>query len=259
MKPVLFEIGNFTVHAYGLMIVIGAYLAYLFLSTAANKQFGADKEKIGNLIFIIAAAAFIGGKLLFYFEDPAYYFGHPSNMVKNIGGGFVFFGSLLFAVPATIWYFRKQKWPVIPMLDLIALTSLIVHGFGRIGCFLAGCCHGVPTESPLGVVFTDPMCQAEPLNTPLHPTQLYAVFMLGSILLFLNWFRKRKTFHGQVFLLYVMLYSVGRSIIEVFRGDEARGYIIDGILTHSQFISLLVFTAAAVTYFIWKKRPSLKV
>lgn len=259
MKPVLFEFGSFTVHAYGLMIVIGAYFAYLFLSTAANKQFGIDKDKIGNLIFIIAAAAFIGGKLLFYLEDPAFYFGTPSNMVKNIGGGFVFFGSLLFAVPSTIWYFRKQKWPVIPMLDLLAITSLIVHAFGRIGCFLAGCCHGVPTDSVFGVVFTDVRCQAEPLNTPLHPTQLYAVFMLGSILLFLSWFRKRKTFHGQVFLLYIMLYSIGRSIIEVFRGDEARGYIIDGILTHSQFISAIVFTLALLTYFIWKKQSKLKV
>lgn len=259
MKPVLFEIGNFTVHAYGLMIVIGAYMAYLFLSSAAHKQFGADKEKVGNLIFIIAAAAFIGGKLLFYFEDPEHYFANPKNLIKNIGGGFVFFGSLLFAIPATIWYFHRQKWPVIPMLDLIAITSLIVHSFGRIGCFLAGCCHGVPTDSAIGVVFTDPLCQAEPLNTPLHPTQLYAALMLGSILLFLTWFRKNKSFHGQVFLLYIMLYSVGRSIIEVFRGDEARGYIIDGILTHSQFISLLVFSAAVITYYFWKKRPSLRV
>jgi len=83
--------------------------------------------------------------------------------------------------------------------------------------------------------------------------------MLGSILLFLSWFRKRKTFNGQVFLLYIMLYSIGRSIIEVFRGDEARGYIIDGILTHSQFISAIVFTIALLTYFIWKKQSKLKV
>lgn len=258
MKPVIVEFLGLTVHAYGLLIVIGGYMAYFFLSRAAKKEFDIAPEKISNLVFIIAAAAFIGGKVLFYLEDPSYYFGNPSNMFKNIGAGFVFFGSLLFAVPSTIWYFRKNKWPIIPMLDLLAITAVIVHGFGRVGCFLAGCCHGIPTDSWVGVTFTDPMCQAEPLNTPLHPTQLYAVFMLASFFLFLNWFRKRKQFHGQVFLIYIMLYSIGRSIIEVFRGDEARGFIIGDWFTHSQFISLCIFTVAAVTYFIWKKKPSLK-
>ncbi|NJN48929.1 MAG: prolipoprotein diacylglyceryl transferase, partial [Alkalinema sp. RL_2_19] len=68
------------------------------------------------------------------------------NMVKNVGAGFVFFGSLLFAVPATIWYFKKQKWPVIPMLDLIAITTLIVHACGRVGCFFAGCFRVLPSQ-----------------------------------------------------------------------------------------------------------------
>lgn len=259
MKPVLFELGPFTIHSYGLMIVIGAFLGYQYLAYAAHKNFGINKDLIGNLIFIIAISAFVGGKFLFYLEDPKYYFGNPSNMISNLGGGFVFFGSLLFAVPATIWYFRKHKWPVIPLLDHLAITALTVHAFGRIGCFMAGCCHGIPTDSKFGVTFTDPLSQAEPLNVALHPTQLYEFTMLSLIALFLIWFSKRKTFHGQVFLMYLMIYSVGRSIIEEFRGDEARGFVFDGWLSHSQLISLGLIAVAVFFYFRWKNNAALKV
>jgi len=60
----------------------------------------------------------------------------------------------------------------------------------------------------------------------------------------------RKSFHGQLMLLYAIIYGVGRSITEIYRGDEARGYIIDGILTHSQFIAILILVGS---YFLWKR------
>lgn len=258
MKPVLFEIGPFTAHSYGFMIVVGAFLGYQYLAYAAHKNFKINRDLIGNLIFIIALSAFVGGKLLFYLEDPGYYFSDPSRMISDLGGGFVFFGSLLFAVPATIWYFKKQRWPIIPLLDHLAITALIVHAFGRIGCFMAGCCHGTVTDSIVGVTYTDPMSQAEPLHVPLHPTQLYEFAMLSVLALFLIWFTKRKAFHGQVFLLYLMLYSVGRSIIEEFRGDEARGFLFDGWLSHSQFISLLIIAISLFFYFRWKGKSDQK-
>jgi len=252
MHPKLLEIGDFVIYMYGFMIVLGAGLAYWFLSEQAKKKYGVDPDKISSLLVWIFITAFVGGKIFFYLEDPDIYLEDPSRMFDDIGNGFVFFGSLLFAVPTTIWFFIKEKWDVWGMLDLLAFTTLIVHAFGRLGCFFAGCCHGIPTEGGWGLTFTDPASQAEPLGIPLHPTQLYSVVMLASIFYFLYRFRAKKKFDGQIFILYVILYSIGRSIIEVFRGDEARGYIIDGKLTHSQFISLLLVLAMIGLYF-WRK------
>lgn len=258
MHPELISIGDFTIHTYGFMIMIGAIAGYLFMSNSVKKDLNIPAEKIQNLAILIIVAAFVGGKLFFYFEKPGYYFHPMSNMFKNFRTGFVFYGSLLFAIPATVWYFRKHKWPVWPMMDRIAITACIIHVFGRLGCFFAGCCYGEPTDSFLGITFTDPASQAEPLNTPLHPTQLYSVFLISSILVILLMFRRHKRFEGQLFFIYIMLYAAGRAVIEIFRGDVRRGFIIEDILSHSQFISLLIITGAAWAYMRLKRRQKTK-
>src|SRR5690606_22083781 len=126
------------------------------------------------------------------------------------------------------------------MLDIMAVTTCIVHIFGRIGCFMAGCCYGKVTTGFLGVVFSDPACKAKPLGEPLHPTQLYEASFILIVMIFLLWVRDKKRFHGQLFLSYLALYAVGRFSIEYVRGDIGRGFIIDDILSHSQFIALMV-------------------
>lgn len=254
MHPELFSIGGFTVHGYGFMIMIGAALTYFYVSASAKKELGIPPEKIQTLAIIIIAMAFIGGKLFFYFEDPSYYFHPVSNMFRNFRTGFVFYGSLIFAIPSAVWYFRKQKWPVWPMMDKIAIGACILHMCGRMGCFLAGCCHGLPTDLPWGITFSDPMSQAEPLNTSLHPTQLYEVLMIGIILLILLQIKRHKKFDGQLFVVYIILYAIGRGVIEIFRGDIRRGFIIDGILSHSQFISLIIISIAVSGYFLLARK-----
>ena len=134
------------------------------------------------------------------------------------------------------------------MLDIMAGTACVVHAFGRIGCFMAGCCYGIPHDGLLSVTFTDPNCVAEPLNTPLHPTQLYSSSMIFSILVIILFVSRRKQFDGQLFMLYLMLYAIGRSILEVFRGDLERGFLIDNILSNSQFVSIIVFLVALYFY-----------
>jgi phosphatidylglycerol---prolipoprotein diacylglyceryl transferase len=154
-------------------------------------------------------------------------------------------------------YFRKIKVPVLGMLDVMAVVTCIVHGFGRIGCFMAGCCYGIPTDSFLGVIFTDEKCQAEPLNTSLHPTQLYEAALIFSILIALWLFKSRKKFDGQFFLLYLITYAVGRGILELFRGDIQRGFIIENVLSNSQFISLIVISVAIFFYIRLKRKSNL--
>lgn len=216
------------------------------MARQGKKHFGVSCDQSNSLFIYIVAAAYIGGKVFFFFENPSYYIHHLGKLLS--GNGFVFFGSLLFSIPTMLWFFKRNKIPTLPMLDVMAIVTCIVHGFGRIGCFMAGCCHGTPTDSPLSIVFTDPICQAKPLNTPLHPTQLYESGFIFLLLSFLLWLKGRKKFDGQIFLLYLIFYAIGRSLLEILRGDEERGFIIQNIISHSQFISLIVISATSYFY-----------
>ena len=248
MHPELFSIDNFTVHTYGFMIMLGALLSYLFITRSAKRELGIDPDKIQTLAIYVILSAFLGGKLFFYFEDPKFYFHPPSNMLQDFRTGFVFYGSLLFAVPIAFWFFKKEKWPLWPMMDLLAITILIIHTSGRLGCFSAGCCYGLPTNAPWGISFTNELSQAEPLHTSLHPTQLYEAVFLGLLIIFLIMFKRHKRFEGQLFMIYLMVYSVGRGMIEIFRGDLRRGFIIEDFLSHSQLISLFIICFALWMY-----------
>ncbi|MEM6523996.1 MAG: prolipoprotein diacylglyceryl transferase [Bacteroidota bacterium] len=263
MHPVLFRIpvpeflegilGNyFTVYSYGFFIVLGAIAGLLYVTRESKKHFDLPFDKVNNLFLLLLLAAIIGGKVFLYFENPGRYDGNLKALIS--GRGFVFYGSLLFCIPTMLWFFKKNKLPTLPMLDIMAVTTCLVHMFGRIGCFMAGCCHGIEWHGRLSVVFSDPACLAQPLNTPLHPTQLYSASLIFCIAIVLLIIKKRKVFHGQLFLLYLILYAIGRSVIEIFRGDVSRGYIIEGYISHSQFISVIVLISSLYFYNQFRKR-----
>lgn len=257
MHPILFEAGSITIYSYGFFIALGAVLGLAYMAHQGKKKFGTSYDQSSSLFIYIVVAAYVGGKVFFFFENPAYYIQHIEKLFS--GNGFVFFGSLLFAIPTMLWFFKKHKIPTLPMLDVMAIVTCIVHGFGRIGCFMSGCCYGKPTDSILSVVFTNPVCQAEPLNTPLHPTQLYESGFIFSLMLFLLWLKKRKKFDGQLFLIYLIVYSIGRSLLELLRGDEERGFIIQNIISHSQFISMLVILGSIYFYVKLSRKSKLLV
>jgi phosphatidylglycerol:prolipoprotein diacylglycerol transferase len=246
MHPILFKIGSFTIYTYGFCIAVGALLGFAFMYWQGKKQYGITFDQSNNLFILLVIAGVVGGKLFMIFEDPSLYFSQPKKLFS--GSGFVFYGSLLTAIPVMLWYFRKIKVSVLGMLDVMAAVTCIVHGFGRVGCFMAGCCYGLPTDSFLSVVFSNPACQAEPLHTPLYPTQLFEATFIFSILIALLILKKKKQFDGQLFLIYLMVYAVGRGVLEIFRGDIERGFLIENILSNSQFISILVVSVALYFY-----------
>ena len=231
------------------MIALGALLGFAYTAWQAKKQLNVKFETTNELILFILLFSIIGGKIFIIFEDFKGFVSDPGQLFRNFSSGFVFYGSLLFAIPTMLIFFKARKIPTLPMLDIMAITTCIVHGTGRIGCFLAGCCHGIPHDGFFSVIFTDPMCQADPLNTPLHPTQLYSMSLIYGIMIILLIVSKRRQFPGQIFLLYLILYSAARMILEVFRGDLSRGYVVDNILTNSQFISIMVIMVAIYFYY----------
>jgi phosphatidylglycerol:prolipoprotein diacylglycerol transferase len=127
------------------------------------------------------------------------------------------------------------------------------QSIGRLGCFAAGCCFGKPATVAWAVTFRDlyaARAVGTPIDTPLHPTQLYESFATFLIFLALLAIAKRKTFDGQVALSYVLLYSVARFLIEFFRGDVARGSVFGGALSTSQFLAILLVLGALA---LWPK------
>ena len=252
MHPVLFELGSFTVYTYGFMIAVGVVFAVSYLALRGKKEVNLTFDQANNLFLFIFLAAVVGGKIFLLFENPSLYLSNPKKLFT--GSGFVFYGSFLFAVPTMLWYFKKNKLPVYQMLDIMAVVTCLVHMFGRIGCFMAGCCYGKPTTSVFGVVFTDPACQANPLNTPLFPTQLMEAGFILMVMIVLLFMRSKKQFHGQLFLLYLMLYAIGRFGLEYFRGDQARGFVIDNYISNSQFIALCILVVVGMVYRKWSKR-----
>lgn len=252
MHPVLFEVGGVTIYSYGFLIAIGAIAGVAYMAIRGKTDAGLTFDQANNLFLVIFLAALIGGKVFLFFEEPSLYLKNFKRLLT--GRGFVFYGSFLFAVPVMLWFFRKHKLDAYKMLDVMAITTCLVHMFGRLGCFMAGCCYGKPTDSFFGVAFSDPLCYAEPKGEPLHPTQLYEAGYIFLVLLFLLYLRNQRTFYGQLFLLYLLAYAAGRIILEFFRGDEARGYIGDSYLSHSQLIGLLILMVAGFFYIRWARQ-----
>lgn len=132
--------------------------------------------------------------------------------------------------------------PFLKYFDLVMPSVALAQGFGRIGCFLAGCCYGRETDSALGIVFHN--SSYAPNDVKLLPTQLISSgldFLLCAVLILLD--RKKKG-DGQIAGAYLVLYSIGRFILEFYRGDLIRGNV--GALTTSQFIAIFVAMAGVV-------------
>lgn len=257
MYPVLFEVGGITVYSYGFMIAVGALAGVGYMAFRGKKELGFTLDQASTLFLLIFLAAFIGGKVFLFFEDPSQYINNPKPLLT--GRGFVFYGSFIFAIPVMILFFRRHKLHPHKMLDIMAITTCLVHMFGRVGCFLAGCCYGKPTDSFLGVAFTDPACVADPKNIPLHPTQLYEAGYIFIVMLVLFYLRDRRFFYGQLFLAYIILYALGRFVLEYFRGDEERGFLIENYISNSQFIALAILAVTGVVYTSWSRRHRIPV
>lgn len=229
MHPFFFQIGGLKFPTYGLMAAIGLVLASAYLFSLRGRL-GLSREKLSDLIFAIVLCGFAGGKL-FYVVTYWHEFG-PSLAAKlktiifTFQYGFVFYGGFLFAAAAAFIRLRKERLSFLSAADHFAPALALGHVFGRLGCFFAGCCHGRPTGSFLGVVFTDPLASVAPscLGIAVHPAQLYEA--AGNFLVFLalnSLIRspaRNRAPAGLVFAAYVFLYSVLRFIIEFFRGDD---------------------------------------
>lgn len=256
MYPILFEIGNWPVYSYGVLLA-AAYLIGLQLAVVRARRAGVDPAKVMDLGIYLIIAALVGAKLMLIIVDFDYFRQQPRELLSLVRAGGVFYGGLIAAVGVGIWLVRRYQLNVWATGDLMAPGIALGHVIGRFGCLLAGCCYGRPTDVPWAITFTNPVASANvgtPLGLPLHPTQLYdagAELLILAILLMTE--RKGKPFAGRTFWLYMGLYAISRFIIEFYRGDVNRGTALGGLPT-SQFVSLLIVPAAFGMLWLLRRR-----
>ncbi len=249
MHPILFKIGPLTIYTYGFFIAL-AFVTGILWACWEAKRLGEEAEKIMDLGFYLIIAAIIGSRLFFVLLNMKEYLNHPLNIIKIWEGGLVFHGGLIASIVVGFYYLKKHHLNIWKYTDILAPAFILGQAIGRIGCLMAGCCYGKKTTLPWGIVFTDANSLAV-LDVPLHPTQIYTSIGALCIFGFLLWLRKRKSYEGQVFWLYIVLYSIMRFIIDIFRGDQIYGtrvYFFQA-LTLTQVLSIVFFLSAL--YMLW--------
>jgi phosphatidylglycerol:prolipoprotein diacylglycerol transferase len=254
MLPVLIKIGPVTLYTYGLMMALAMLTAAYYVQRRAGIE-GEDPEKALDLAFYCLIAALVGSRALYIIVEYKQYIADPLAIFKIWEGGLVFYGGFIAAALTGFWFVNKHKIKPWKMADIAAPALALGHGIGRLGCLFAGCCYGKPTDSWLGITFTNPLALA-PKGIPLYPTQIFSSLNELTIFVILILVRPYKKFDGQLFLMWMGLYATGRFIIEFYRGDR-RGVSV-GELSTSQGIAIAVAVTAAVVLFalLSKKKKS---
>ena len=224
MHPVLFKLGPVVVHTYGAFMAL-AFLMAMVISKREARIYGEDPEKIADLIFYILVWGVIGARLFYVGVNLSWFVKHPVEIVKVWEGGLVFYGGFIGGLGAAVFCIRRRGMMFWRSIDILTPALPFGHFLGRLGCFNAGCCYGKTCELPWAVSFSDKLSLA-PLNTPLHPSQLYEAG--ANLLLFglIMGVRKKTRFSGQLFWGYVVAYGVIRSVLEFFRGDERGDFVL---------------------------------
>ena len=237
----ILTIGPVTLHGYGLMIGIGVAVALLVGDYRAKKK-GLNGDLIYGLTVSTVILGFLAARILFIITEWQNFLQDPMRYIT--GSGFVVFGGIIGGALTIYGYCKWKKMDFWSYLDLMIPSVALAQGFGRIGCFLAGCCYGKETDSCIGITFTN--SQFAPNNVSLLPSQLFMVagdFAIAAVLL---WYAKKDRSKGRISMLYLMLYSAGRFLVEFTRNDD-RGFV--GALSTSQFIGIFTFIFGAVMFF----------
>ncbi len=253
MHPILVEFGFFKIFTYGLLVATGFLVAILFASSRAQKE-GVDPQKILDLCFYVMISALVGARLLYVVVEYKHFLSSPLEILKFWKGGLVYYGGLILGVVVSLLYMKRHQMPMWKSADLLAPSIALGQGIGRWGCYFAGCCYGRETDVPWAITFADLQSLA-PLGISLHPTQVYLSLNALLIFAFLMWLNKRKTFDGQIFWSYGILYSIGRFTIEYFRGDD-RGFAVEQVLSTSQFVGIFILALSVFMLFTLHRKKS---
>jgi len=220
--PVLFSVGSFTIYSWGLLNALAILIAGFFIYKNAKKYF--KKEEILKIFFVML----LGGIL---FARIFYVLIHPSEFSSILDyfliwkGGLEGFGVMLGVMAGAFIYSKIKKFDFWRFMDIAAPWFALGYAIGRIGCFLRGCCFGIPTSLPWGILYSQGSLASAYFTQPVHPTQIYHAIadLIIFLILILISRKKEKQMHfirkpaGNIFLLLLILYSAERFLIDFLR------------------------------------------
>lgn len=257
MHPILFHIGNFPVHTYGVLLMLGFGLGLWRTVAAANRypQKGVSAQDVLDLAVWVLVSGIFFARVVFVFLEPDWRSLLPQ-VYAIWDGGISFDGALFGGLLAIVLFCRSRKIQFLNMVDLIAPSAVLGYAVGRVGCFFNGCCYGRPTNLPWGVRFYD-SDNGGALTPPSHPTQLYSSFMSLIIFGLMVWReRSGKAFKGELFSWYLMGSAIERFIMEIWRGGVTSDYVHGTPFTTAQFFCMGLFLAGFGTWLALRRAAS---
>ena len=247
---------------YNIMVIVGIVTCLLYIINICKKK-NIDDNKIIKVLLIGLVGVFIGGHLLYAITriDLIILFINKIHKVDSfklfidcmfeIFGGSVFYGGLIGGIIFSYIYMKKTKINISVVSDLCTPLIPFFHFFGRIGCFLTGCCYGI--ESKIGFTYKHSLMElANGVNR--FPIQLVEATYNLILFIILTVLYKKEKFKGKLIYIYLILYPIGRFIFEFFRGDSYRGFIFG--LSTSQIISILLLIFSVVMLLKKRKKAS---
>ena len=262
LNPIAFSIGPIQVHWYGLIIAVGFLLAMLVLMKR-SRTFGLDPDRTFDITLLSVAVGLVGARAYYVVFNWQEFAGNPAKIIRVWDGGLAIYGGLIFGMLTAILLCRKWKTPVLPMLDAAGVSLLLAQGIGRWGNFVNIEAFGSNTTLPWGMTspaitnyLTYRVSQEAYLSegilidptAPVHPCFFYEFLwcMIGA--LWISLYIKHRKFDGEVFLMYIGWYGLGRFFIEGLRTDS----LMIGHYRVSQIVAAVCFVAA-VLVILWRR------
>lgn len=239
MNPIAFELFGLQVRWYGVLIASAMFLSALIFLRSTKKA-GYLEDDIYDIILVAFPASIIGARLYYVIFNWSYYAGDIMKIINIRGGGMAIHGGLIAGILAGYLVCRRKKLDFLDLIDRVAPLFSLGQAIGRWGNFANGEAHGGPTDLPWAIKVDGVM---------VHPTFLYESIWNICLFLFLSWYSSKKKFKGELILLYMAIYSVGRFFIEGLRTDS----LMLGPIRMAQFISLLFIVIAVLVLAIMYK------
>jgi phosphatidylglycerol:prolipoprotein diacylglycerol transferase len=239
------------------MILIGFLLALRVSTAAARRQEASHPavtheivgpEHIWRAAWPAVVFAMLGARLLYIMLNSPYFAAHPTDLVRIGDGGFCFLGAPIAGLAYLCGYCHLHKLSLLTFLDLCTPGFALAYAFGRIGCFLSGCCYGRACDLPWATRF---LTNGRPgaWTAPCHPAQIYAAGFNLLWFVMLDHRNRRPHRNGEIVLGYLLLYCLYRSINDLFRGGVTADYWMAGI-THAQALCL---AAIPLLLALWRR------
>lgn len=259
MHPELFHWGLLHLRSYGVMLAV-AFLFGTWLSLREARRRGLDEDKVVTVVLAALVFGIVGARMLYVLEHVQQFRREWGSVLALWQGGLTLYGGVVGGTAAGLVAARRLGLPHWEVAD--ALTPAIAIGtmFGRIGCFLNGCCYGVPTRLPWGVTFPpDSFAGLEFGNARVHPSQLYFA-LLGLLLFLLTWgLRRRIEVAGSLFWMFVALFALVRIPLDLTRAYEPEATLLRlgaAGITESQLMSLALALFALLMILRLRRRAA---